>query len=201
MDNNRPIPPFSPFKDKVPTHEKVSFLYWLMKKHKSATFETRSLFGYMLAHPLLLSRIRFVMDVNIYPEGISLGININSTVSNIILSDGSRVYPNELSKITEALEKAEKDERTIWCHIHYPYYSTCQKYLSILDREMHLSKTDIKEIDYFFEFMEKYKTWEYIKEQIDSALDTNDKIKFEKWVSEKESFLEKFSPYITENEM
>lgn len=38
--------------------------------------------------------------------------------------------------------------------------------------------------------MEKYKTWEYIKEQIDSALDTNDKIKFEKWVSEKESFLE-----------
>lgn len=80
------------------------------------------------------------MDVNIYPEGISLGININSTVSNIILSDGSRVYPNELSKITEALEKAEKDERTIWCHIHYPYYSTCQKYLSILDREMHLSK-------------------------------------------------------------
>ncbi|WP_336770547.1 YpiB family protein [Bacillus bombysepticus] len=199
MDNNRPITPIGSFKDKVPTHEKVTFLYWLMKQHKLVAFDTRSLLGYILAHPLLLSRVHFVMDVNNYPEDISIGINIDSTISNIVLSDGSRVYPNELSTIIEVLERAEKDERTIMCHIHYPYYSTCHKYLSILDKEVYLSSLDSKELDCLFEFMEQYKTWEYIKKQIDIALDTHDKKKFEKWVLEKNSFLEKFHPYINED--
>lgn len=199
---DKPISPLSHTREakRVPAHEKIDFIRWIIRYQNPIHQPVKQLLHYLLSHPLLVQNICFVSDIQTYQTETTLELTIKDPhpSNGFYLQQHGTVAPSYLTHVIQVLEACEREGVPIYCCVIYPEYQTCNRFLRVTEQSISLKNEDYVELEALFSFMEQYYEWEKLQKQIDTALQTRNKESFLQTVEQQRAFLQSFVPFVSQ---